>query len=115
MTKPLNTSWRKGIRKEKPVIKNAPAEKLFKSIQVRLSEGHQIGTLLHLLNPWIKLQLKYKRSFDSIAAGLNSAGVPTISGVGQWRPDAVQYLVRRLLYGEQIKRSPKPRKDKSGE
>jgi len=75
-------SQRQGIRKEKPIIKNESAENLPKPIRIRIAQGHQVGALMHLLNPWIKIQLKYKRSFDAIAAGLNAAGIPSLSGAG---------------------------------
>jgi len=114
MAKPKNMSWRKGIRKEKPIIKTESAESLLNTIRDRIAQGHQIGILLHLLNRWLKIQLRHGRSLDAIATGLNSAGIPTLSGAGQWRADTVQYLTRRLPQSAQVKRPPAPGKGESG-
>jgi hypothetical protein len=49
-----------------------------------------------LLLGWIKIQLKHGLSVDDIAGELNNLKMPTLSGIGSWRSDTIEYLTGYL-------------------
>ena len=85
-------SWRK-LPKKKSAYRNEKSDQLIREIKNSLDRGAEMGQLLSLLMTWINIQLKHGREFDEIAAGLNEFDIPTVSGVGIWRAETVDYLI----------------------
>ena len=87
-------SWRK-LPKKKSAYRNEKSDQLIREIKNSLDRGAEMGQLVRLLLPWIKIQMGHGRTLDEMADGLNTMGIPTTSGIGQWRAETVDYLIGR--------------------
>ena len=80
------------LPEKKRIIENEKTDKLIREIKKSLSRGAKMGQLMFLLLQWIEIQEAHKLNLDEIAEGLNELEIPTISGIGKWRADTIEYL-----------------------
>lgn len=65
-------------------------------IKDSLSRGDKLVNLTPVLSRWIKTRLKKGSTFHEIADKLNEANIPTLSGIGQWRADTIEYILNYM-------------------
>jgi hypothetical protein len=84
-------------RKPKKALENTITKRILKEIWSNLSEKKYFPTdLTPLLFGWIEIQLKHGLSVEDIAEELNNRKMPTLSGIGSWRSDTIEYLISYL-------------------
>ena len=84
-------------RKAKKPLENTITKRILKEIGANLSGKKYFPTdLTPLLFGWIDIQLKHGLSVEDIAEELNNRKMPTLSGIGSWRSDTIEYLIGHL-------------------
>jgi hypothetical protein len=84
-------------RKPKKALENTTTKRILKKIEPNLSEKNYFPMeMTPLLFGWIDIQLKHGLSVEDIAVELNNLKMPTLSGIGSWRSDTIEYLIGYL-------------------
>jgi hypothetical protein len=84
-------------RKPKKALENTTTKRILKEIGPNLSEKNYFPTdLTPLLFKWLDIQLKHGLTVEDIAGELNNLKMPTLSGIGSWRSDTIEYLTGYL-------------------
>jgi len=91
----MKSTGRRNIPK-KTIIRNSVAENILKKIRSSEKESLPVE-MVPLLSKWIKIQLKHGLSLEEIAKELNNLEVPTLSGLGAWKSDTIEYLLDKLI------------------
>jgi hypothetical protein len=81
-------------RKPKKPLENTITIRILKEIGTNISEKKYFPTdLTPLLFKWLDIQLKHGLTVEDIARELNNLKMPTLSGIGSWRSDTIEYLI----------------------
>jgi hypothetical protein len=84
-------------RKPKKPLENTITKRILKEIGSNLSGKKYFPTdLTPLLFRWIEIQLKHGLTVEDVAGELNNLKIPTLSGIGSWRSDTIEYLTGYL-------------------
>ena len=84
-------------RKPKKALENKTTERILKEIWSNLSGKNYFPTeMTPLLFKWLDIQLKHALTVEDIAGELNNLKMPTLSGIGSWRSDTIEYLIGYL-------------------
>lgn len=86
--------WLKRYQSQKTVLRNKVTGRLLKKIRANISKkNHLPSKLIPTLFLWVEIQLEHGLSIDEVASALNDLNIPTLSGLGVWRSDTIEYLL----------------------